>query len=784
MIKNNAVTGVAHWVLSSLIVVVTLALYVPISPLFPSADIDGGWAFALNVAVDRGLVFGRDLVFTFGPYGAAYTGLYHPNIDTMMLLSTALLGAAFASGLLCLTAGWIERIGVLLLLALMGVLARDALFFALPLNLLLLVCRVAASDRTADVGRGIAASLTVRCSLSLLVMALSLLSLIKGTFAVASGMVLALSFGLLLLRGRWGMAFGGAALFAVSVPALWVLVGQPLAALPEFFISQGPIVSGYTEAMSTPGWLFLPAQFIAGALILAALHFRLASPAGVALALGATGLTFVAFKGGFVRADSHMAMAGGFIVILASMLAFGRGRVRGAIGVAVGLVVWAIIDVTLMGASLAALPARIATPFVSASNMLVARITAPTTLNRLLANSIATIAFRNPLPPLSGSTDIYSYGQSILLARGVDWAPRPVLQSYLAYTPSLAAADAAFLSSPKAPRNIVFSIQPIDGRLGALEDGPSWPELLSRYEFADLRDNMAIMRRRQIEAPQPVADRPVAEGSFRMGDTIALPVGAQPLWATLDVSPTLLGKLVSGMFRPPPLSITYRFADGHHQVFRFISGLGAAGFLASPVVTSTSDFVSLALPRSDEYLAAKRPQSLTISAEQGVGLLWNPSIKVKFFPAAFSSQPDVGRWLFDRMETEAARQVKLPTTPDCAVDLIDLRRPQDFPVRVGKFLQVDGWAAVSVKDSLAPDFTSVTLTAPDGEVTTIRAKKIAREDVNAYFKKPDMGQIGYTAVADLAELGGDYMLGLRITKDDRSWNCATQVPVHIGSLGK
>ena len=155
-----------------------------------------------------------------------------------------------------------------------------------------------------------------------------------------------------------------------------------------------------------------------------------------------------------------------------------------------------------------------------------------------------------------------------------------------------------------------------------------------------------------------------------------------------------------------------------------------------------------------------------------------------FFQASFPTQSDVGQLLFDRIESESVRQVKLPTTSDCAVDLIDSRQLQDLPMRVGRFLQVDGWAAVSVTKSLAPDFTSVTLTAPDGEVTAIRAKKISRDDVNAFFKKPDMGQVGYTTLADLGGLHGDYILGLRLTMDDRSWSCATQVPVRIGSLGK
>lgn len=766
--------GAAKGGLGTLIAVATLTVYVPIAPLFPTTDIDGGWMFALNVAVERGLVFGRDLVFTFGPYGAAYTQLYHPATDTMMLISTTLLGMAFASGLLCLTHGWVERLGALGLVAMMGLIAHDAMFFALPLTLLLLVCRVAGAPR------GIAASRFVQCSLALLVMALSLIPLVKGTFAAASGLAMALSFGLLVLRGQWRLAAAGAMLFAVSMPVLWVLVGQPLPALPGFFISQAPIISGYTEAMSMPTGWFMPIQFLIGYLVLAALHFRLTSVAGIVMAVGCTGLTFFAFKGGFVRADAHMMMAGGFIVIMAAMLAFEQNRLRGAIGVMVGLVVWAIIDMSLTQASLAALPGRIATPFVAASKMLVTRVVAPDTLRRRYADGITMIAAHNPLPRLTGSTDIYSYGQSILLADGMDWVPRPVLQSYSAYTPSLAALDTAFLAGPKAAQNILFSVQPIDGRLAALEDGPSWPELLSRYDIVDLRGDMAILRRRQTKAPEPIGQMPLAGVRFRMGDMMALPAGSQPIWAKIDVAPTTLGKLVSAAFRPPALSITYRFSDGHQQVFRYVSGMGAAGFLISPVVSSTTDFVSLALPRADDYLAGKRAQSFTISSEYGMGLLWNPEVSVTFSRASFPPQPDVGQWLFARMETEAARPAKLPVTADCSVDLIDLHRPQDLPMRIGTFVQVDGWAAISVKDALAPDVTSVTLTAPNGEVSAIRAKKIARDDVNAYFQKPEMGQIGYTALADLAGLAGDYLLGLRMTKGDRSWSCSTQIPVQIG----
>ena len=344
-----------------------------------------------------------------------------------------------------------------------------------------------------------------------------------------------------------------------------------------------------------------------------------------------------------------MLMAGGYIAIVAAMLAFGRGRLRGAIGVAIGVVIWTNIDTSVTQQSLGALPARIATLFVNASTMLVTRITAPSRLHRLYADAVKRIALESPLPPLAGGTDVYSYGQSMLLANGLDWAPRPVLQSYLAYTPALAAADAAYLSRPQAARNILFSVQPIDGRLGALEDGPSWPELLRRYEFTDLRGDTAIMRRREVgvaqpAADEPIADQPVSEGSFRMGDNIALPAGTQPVWAKVDVAPTLFGKLASIVFRPAPLWITYRFQDGHQQAFRYISGMGRAGFLASPVVTSTGDFVSLALPGASEYLAAKRPQSFTILGHAGRRPVVEAVGVGQFFPVSFPAQPDVGRF--------------------------------------------------------------------------------------------------------------------------------------------
>jgi hypothetical protein len=49
------------------------------------------------------MIFGRDIVFTCGPLVSVYTKMYHPGTETIMLLGSALIGAALSFGRLLLT---------------------------------------------------------------------------------------------------------------------------------------------------------------------------------------------------------------------------------------------------------------------------------------------------------------------------------------------------------------------------------------------------------------------------------------------------------------------------------------------------------------------------------------------------------------------------------------------------------------------------------------------------------------------------------------------------------
>ena len=668
--------------LAAFVLATSVLAFVPFALRFPINTLDSGWAFALNTAIARGMVFGRDIIFTFGPYAPAYTGQYNPATDAQMLWSSALLAAAFGASLICLAQGT-NRLIVAALPVFLVLVPGDTRLFAIPFVALLLTGRIGM-----PVGRPerIALTASVRLTLVLLAVALGLLPLVKGTFAVASGIAMALSCGLLIMRGKRMLAAGGALLFVLSMMALWMLARQPLVWLPGFFLAQRPIISGYSAAMSLSGPEWQPALFVACSLLFGRVYLRpLESPglADLVIIIGSAALLFLAFKEGFVRHDAHALVAGGMLALAGWTMLLGRAGAAPLESLWVGVACWALVAQPT--------PSKLARPFAHAAAGLATRLLAPGQPERDYAHSLMLIRKEQPLPALSGKTDVYSYGQSALLAAGLDWDPRPVLQSYSAYTPGLERKDAAHLTGAHAPDNILFTVQPIDGRLPALADGASWPALLTRYEFGGLLGDMAYLRRRAAPATgNPIADTASVSGTFRLGVPIALPRGAPITWARVAIRSTLLGRFVAFLFRPPALSIRYMFRDGRWQTFRYIPGMGVTGFVASPVIQTTRDFVALALPRGTGYFAERRPAFMSIDARHGAGWLWRSTFTVQLFAMRVPAQPAVGRLLLRPAKPEPRQASVSPTCHEHPVAAIRLapimpchRSAREWP-RIGR----------------------------------------------------------------------------------------------------
>ena len=194
---------------------------------------------------------------------------------------------------------------------------------------------------------------------------------------------------------------------------------------------------------------------------------------------------------------------------------------------------------------------------------------------------------------LQGTVDIYSYEQSALLSRGYDWDPRPVFQSYAAYTPELIRSNERHLRGAGAPDHIVFRLETIDDRLPALDDGLSWPAMLDNYRVAGVSGNWVHLTRNPGPLRAESRFTPLGTASARLGQEVAMPPGTAPVFVQIELAPSFYGRLLNIPYKLPMLELTLTCSNNHRAVYRVVAGMMETGFFVSPLITDNEGFVRL-----------------------------------------------------------------------------------------------------------------------------------------------------------------------------------------------
>ena len=243
------------------------------------------------------------------------------------------------------------------------------------------------------------------------------------------------------------------------------------------------------------------------------------------------------------------------------------------------------------------------------------------------ATANKAIREEHPLPTFKGSADIYNYDQSVLLASGNKWDPRPVLQGYSAYTPELARMDEQHLRGSKAPDWIIFDLQTIIGRLPALDDGMSWSAILDNYNFTSSDGHYVFLHKKQTMLPKSdFVD--VLDQRCDAGKTIFLPETSGPLFAEIDLKPTLAGKVAAALINPPQLWMVIGLKDGTSKRFRVVSEMMQTDFLISPFVGDTNDFAAFMAHRASVQ-EGDTVRSISITSAYGRSIYWSGTYRLK-----------------------------------------------------------------------------------------------------------------------------------------------------------
>jgi len=743
-------------------------LLVPFRPGLPAATaLDHSWIIGLNEAMRLGLDFGTEVVFTFGPYASVYTQEWSSSTDGLMLFGAGVLALGYATLFGILGAQRGRLLVIALALAVLLVLRqKDAMLFLYPLAFAIYLSAAFLSSDTARA----AAWHRHPALFGVMLLPFGLLPLVKGSALLGVGSIGVLGLAALLAGGHRRHALLLAVVPVMACVGFWLVAGQPLASLPVFFINLLPIITGFTDAMSGFGpWREIAVFLLAalGILAAAALSGGESRRVRAFLVLAFALHLFLAFKAGFVRHDGHALMAGAALG-MAGLLTLLLRSPLAPLAVVLGLSAWAYLDANHRNSSTQGLLGRAVEAFAAVPGGWAIR--ADGSIGRLAEQQRGWLAAECPLDRLEGSVDIYSYRQACLIVSGNRWSPRPVFQSYSAYTPRLAELNAAHLQGPRAPDHVLFRVEPIDDRLPALEDGPSWPALLQQYAPRKLDDDLVYLKRRPgVEEPRPQYGETRA---VAVGEPVEVPPHDRLLMAQIELSRTLLGRLLSIAFKPTAPRIELVLAGGATLDYRLVPGMSAAGFLLSPHVGSTQEFVLV--QEGSAAMAINRVRSLRVRVDNAGRWLWSGHARVRFAELAVApSGTAIARMTMQPALAAApfAGRVSQSRVCDGSIDRLNGLGPVPLALQTAPMLRLEGWTAVAHGEGRLAERVLLAVTGSDGKVTYFPTRVTQRPDVRDHFGQPGLLNSGFAATIDVGNLGPEIGLQLAHVSDGRLIHC-------------
>ncbi|PWY54885.1 hypothetical protein DGG96_14805 [Legionella qingyii] len=606
--------------MAQLLLLLTLIIaFVPFSPKMPAPGIDPSWALGLNQAVAQGLAFGKEIIFTLGPYSSLYTKAYHPATDLMMIAGCLYLAFTYWGCLLFLMKKNRWYWTLIYCVPFLGMIySRDSLFFSYPLLAGLCSLKINSLEHK------ITGNYLLLFAFFLFA-PLGLLALIKGSMLIICLLMLLLCFIFFLANKEKNLALICLVSPSISIILFWLAAGQSLLTLPGYLTNSLFIASGFTEAMSSDGNMKeVILYLLTCSLIFLTIFLNKQIPATLKIFLLGVYFIFlfVSFKTGFTRHLGHAFIPGTSVLLATLFLPYIINSWTSYLLIVVTLNTWFSINSQYTNISIRD---NFISTYSSAWHGFKNRIQDSSWLEKNYTLTMSFIRDQAAFPILKGTTDIYSYDQAYLISSHNTWAPRPIFQSYSAFNPGLAANNRKHLQGKHKPDNIIFKIEPIDQRVPSLEDGASWPLLLANYQPIHSTNNFLFLKRKKHE--HPINITLLKRESHSLGEPVEIPE-TQLLFAEIEITPTILGSLATIVFKPQQLHITMNLNNGTTKKYHLVTNMAKSTFLLSPLIESTVEF-SL-LYKNNHELDAKKVKSLVITTNQRKNWHWNNEYTINF----------------------------------------------------------------------------------------------------------------------------------------------------------
>ncbi|MEO6994392.1 MAG: hypothetical protein ABI273_12230 [Lacunisphaera sp.] len=582
---------VLGWTLVYLLLIVGVFSF----PNTPGTGLDPSWRMALGYFYEQGMQFGKDVVFTYGPLGfvmgRTFSGLQFWSLIAGQLVLAVVSATVILGQTLRLEGA--KRLVFLLFIFLFAMLYEDALHMIVLAILGFELLRIVEKRSWLKIAT-IAAILAGYAQ-------------IKFTDCLLAGFIVLIVTVFGLWRRRVSEVITLLVAFLVVYLGIWIACGQGVVNLPAYFRGSWEISQGYQWAMGFPAptaalWKGIVVFTILGSYAIAHLFLNPDKPRAWANSVLLGAFVYLNWKHGFVRADGHM--IGFFFCALLPLITYPallddpdshRFLHRWVFALTIFLSVWALesaLDGTIR-LSMGWMENRI---WGNCSQVINWKETRQMYRERLSVQRAGADLSETRKIIGRSSIDVLGTEQSVAIYNQFNYRPRPVIQSYSTFTPELARLNEDFIVSDRAPEFFLTRIETIDNRLLTMDDAQVLQLLPYRYEYLRTEKDFQLWKR----LPGPFDAAKFAPKLLRTAtvelnqplDTADL-VG-KPLWATIKVETSWLGKLRSFFYKPPQVVLGITDTSGVKRDYLMPLPQGRNGFILNPVINDTVDYMHYA----------------------------------------------------------------------------------------------------------------------------------------------------------------------------------------------
>jgi len=612
--------------------------------------VDRAFVIAQPELFRSGAQYGPGVLFTYGPWGMLITGLtlpkYYPVIVLLNVIVASIFALAAASTVMKCEAGVLKIAALTLMLATLvafwtgGIDQGYWLFPSLYVGLYTL-SRKQLGLSAGDLALAIAATA-----------AAGWIGLIKFNLFVFG---FAIQFIILLVDLKSRRLPSLFLIWLAVTCAAWLAADQDIRNFPRWVLACLDLSGGYSDAMSKGFFkpyneivvailLVIEGCFLAMAWLVAPrIETRAMKISRLAVCVVCGGLAWQHIVGGnqIEQGIGEIFTALWFLFAISPPSIGARSRrlaptASGLLALVLGIGIVSsctVLDMPAMSGEV------LAAKFNAFFQIIGGRFTAYRTSWEALMASV-----RESLPvktDIAGSADIYPQDTAVVIANPqFHYAPRPAYLSLNAHTTALAEANAAYLKS-SSPDAVFFQVlspaRSVNNRYPTTADGPSWPELMARYDLHDATPDFLILKK--LASPIPFKFVPVSQQNIGWKKEVRLDGGSRLIWAKVHIKPSFVGRVVKLLYKSPHVTLQENLADGTQKEYQIVPALGEAGFLLSPGVFDTASFARLMqTSAADPVDPEKAVTVIQFRTESATSWFWSKTIGLELFELDIASQ--------------------------------------------------------------------------------------------------------------------------------------------------